>query len=258
MGTIPAVSVRELTKVFGEHVAVDHLTLDIPRGSFYGVVGPNGAGKTTMISMAVGLLRPTSGEAFIEGFNVWTQPLEAKRRYGLLLDGIPVFDRLSGIELLTYNGLLRGMDEDTVDKRAHSLLAALELEDAQSKQVKDYSAGMTKKILLACALLHNPDVLILDEPLESVDPVSSHTIQQILKGFVRAGGTVMMSSHVMELVEKVCDHVAIIDHGTVHAAGTLTEVIGDDTSLTEAFIRLVGTQPVDDQALRWLGHSEGE
>ena len=249
----PAVDVRNLTKQFGTHRAVDNLTLTIPTGSLYGIVGPNGAGKTTMISMAVGLLRPTAGKAHICGYDVWREPEEAKRRYGLVLDGLPVFDRLSGMELLTYNGLLRGMDAATVATRAGELLAALDLTEAASKQVKDYSAGMTKKILLACALLHNPEVLILDEPLESVDPVSSHTIQQILISYVAGGGTVVMSSHVMELVEKVCDRVAIIDHGTVHASGPVAEVRGSDASLADAFIRLVGQKPVDEDALTWLG-----
>ncbi|WP_199189056.1 ABC transporter ATP-binding protein [Corynebacterium sp. 13CS0277] len=252
--TTPAIAIRNLTKVFGEHRAVDDLSMDVPRGSFYGVVGPNGAGKTTTITMATGLLRPTQGQAWIAGHPVWSDrdaSAQAKAAYGLLADGLPVFDRLSAMEYLTYLGLLRGMDEATISSRARGLLAALDL-PTDNKLIVDYSAGMTKKILLAGAMLHRPEVLILDEPFEAVDPVSARHIRQLLHAYRDAGGTVVMSSHVMELVEGLCDHVAIIAQGQVLSAGTIDEV-RQGRALDDVFVDLIGAGDLDDGALGWLG-----
>ncbi|QGU04894.1 ABC transporter ATP-binding protein [Corynebacterium comes] len=246
-----ALSVRDLTKVFGEQRAVDKLSLDIPRGSIYGVVGPNGAGKTTMITMAAGLARPTGGRAWIAGHDVWADPMPAKRAMGLLVDGVPVFDRLSGREYLSYLGGLRGIEPREVGRRSTELLDALGLADAGGKFIVDYSAGMTKKILLAGALLHNPEILILDEPLEAVDPVSGRLIQQILRDFAARGGTVVLSSHVMELVEGLCDHVAIIDHGRVLSAGHVDDV-RQGSSLVDTFVGFVGGGELAEGALGWL------
>ena len=159
--TASAFAVRGLTKVYGDKAVVDHLNLDVPRGSIYGIVGPNGAGKTTMLGMATGLIRPTEGDAYIWGHNMWTDPIAAKSAMGLLVDDLPVFDRLSATELLSYVGALRGMDPAVVQQRSAELLDALGLADAGTKQVVDFSAGMTKKMLLALALLHSPDVLVL-------------------------------------------------------------------------------------------------
>lgn len=253
-----ALAVRDLTKVFGEQRAVDKLSLDIPRGSIYGIVGPNGAGKTTMISLATGLARPTGGRAWIAGHDVWADPAPAKRAMGLLIDGVPVFDRLSGREYLSYLGGLRGIDPAEVDSRSTELLAALGLADAGDRYIVDYSAGMTKKILLAGALLHNPEILVLDEPLEAVDPVSGRLIQQILRDFASRGGTVVLSSHVMELVEGLCDHVAIIDQGRVLTAGHVDEV-RQGASLVDTFLGFVGGGVLADGALSWLrGEAEHE
>lgn len=230
------------------------MNLDIPRGSIYGIVGPNGSGKTTAITMATGLLRPTSGGVWVEGHPMWgsdEESIAGKRAYGLLADNLPVFDRLSGAEYLRYLGLLRGMDQETTEERSKDLLRALDLEDAGGKYIADYSAGMTKKILLAGALLHRPEILILDEPLEAVDPVSSQIIRQILRNYSRAGGTVVLSSHVMELVEGLCDHVAVIQAGTVRAAGSIDEV-RQGRSLTDAFVELVGGAELADGSLAWL------
>ena len=171
---------------------------------------------------------------------------------GLLADGLPVFDRLSGRELLAYVGALRGLDESVVQQRSMELLQALGLTDAGEKRIVDYSAGMTKKILLAQALLHNPEVLILDEPLEAVDPVSGRLIQEILHNFAASGGTVILSSHVMELVEGLCDHVAIIDHGRVVLSGHVDEIRGGRT-LTDVFVGVVGGAVLGEGALSWLG-----
>lgn len=249
--TTQALAVRDLTKVFGQHVAVDTLSLDIPRGSIYGIVGPNGAGKTTMISMVAGLARPTAGRAWVAGHDVWEDPLPAKQAMGLLVDGVPVFDRLSGREYLQYLGGIRGLPQAEVEQRATELLDALGLADAGPKYIVDYSAGMTKKILLAGALLHNPEILILDEPLEAVDPVSGRHIQQILRRYAERGGTVVLSSHVMELVEGLCDHVAIIHQGRVLAAGHVDEV-RQGASLVDTFVRHVGGRDLDDDSLGWL------
>lgn len=254
--TTQALAVRGLTKSYGDATVVNNINLDIPKGAIYGIVGPNGAGKTTMLSMATGLLRPNKGTAWISGFNVWEEPNDAKRSMGLLADGLPIFDRLTGKELLTYVGALRELDEGIVDQRSEELLQALGLKEAAGKRVVDYSAGMTKKILLAQALIHNPKVLILDEPLEAVDPVSGRLIQQILKNFAQTGGTVVLSSHVMELVEGLCDHVAIINRGVVEIAGHVDEV-RRGRSLTDVFVDAVGGAALQEGSLSWLGASEG-
>ncbi|MFC6318165.1 ABC transporter ATP-binding protein [Corynebacterium gerontici] len=250
--TAPAVALRGLSKNFGKQIAVRNLSLDIPRGSFFGIVGPNGAGKTTALTMATGLLRPGAGNAWIDGHKVWEgEGYLAKQSYGLLADSMPVFDRLSGTEYLQFLGALRGMDLETVKSRSESLLNALDLQDAGSKFIADYSAGMTKKILLAGAMLHRPEVLILDEPLEAVDPVSARTIRQMLQAYVQAGRTVVMSSHVMEVIEGLCSHVAIIADGSVRASGTLNEVRMQG-SLSDTFIELVGARDIDESSLGWL------
>ena len=246
----PALSIRGLAKRFGEKVAVDNINLDVPAGSFYGLVGPNGAGKTTTLSMAMGLLRPDFGQVSVHGLDVWAQPLEAKKLMGLLPDGVRLFDRLSGEQLVTYAGLLRGMDKDTVALRVKDLLAALDLTRDAGTLVVDYSAGMRKKIALAAALIHAPRLLVLDEPFESVDPVSAANIRDILHDYVNSGGTVIVSSHVMDLVQRMCDHVAVIAGGKVLAAGTVDEVRGE-MSLEEKFVELVGGRN-QTAGLSWL------
>ncbi|GAB2822662.1 ABC transporter ATP-binding protein [Alpinimonas psychrophila] len=235
----PALSIRGLSKRFGDLVAVDSIDLDVPVGSFYGLVGPNGAGKTTTLSMSTGLMRPDSGTIRIQGVDVWEHPLEAKRLVGVLADGVRLFDRLTGEQLVTYSGLLSGMDRPTVAVRVADLLRLLDLEVAAGTLVVDYSAGMTKKIALACALVHAPRLLVLDEPFESVDPVSAANIRDILAGYVKSGGTVIVSSHAMDLVQRMCDHVAVIAAGRVLAAGTIDEVRAG-ASLEDRFVELVG------------------
>lgn len=246
-----AMQLSELTKNFGGHRAVDDLTLTVPRGSMFGVVGPNGAGKTTTLSMATGLLRPDGGRVEILGHDVWRDPARAKSLIGVLPDGLRTFDRLSGRELLRYTGLLHGVDVIDVARRSDQLLGALGLEEAGDKIVADYSAGMTKKIGLACALIHAPRVLVLDEPFEAVDPVSGQTIRSILHQFVGSGGTVVLSSHVMELVERLCDHVAVIVRGQVLAAGTVADVSAG-RSLQDRFLELAGFDAGREEVLSWL------
>lgn len=245
-----ALVTRGLSKRFGDNVALDRLDLDVPAGSFYGVVGPNGAGKTTALSMATGLLRPDHGQAWIHGVDVWARPLEAKRRVGVLADGVRTFDRLTGAQLVTYAGLLHGVDADTVAERTEDLLRVMDLADAGRKLVVDYSAGMTKKVALAAAMVHAPDLLVLDEPFEAVDPVSAANIRDILHAYVDRGGTVIVSSHVMDLVQRMCSHVAVIAGGTLRAAGTLEDVrAGRD--LEDRFVDLVGGRHTQ-EGLAWL------
>ena len=246
-----ALSLRGLRKSFDGTEVVHELSLDVPRGSFYGIVGPNGAGKTTTLSMATGLLRPDGGTAHVLGHDMWAVPEQAKARLGVLADGLRTFDRLTGRELLTYVGLVRGMEPAVVEERMESLLTALDLAGEDGKLVVDYSAGITKKILLACALLHAPRLLVLDEPLEAVDPVSAQVIRKILTAYVDGGGTVVLSSHVMELVEGLCSHVAIIARGELLADGTLDQV-RQGGSLVQTFIDLVGGGDVAEGSLAWL------
>jgi ABC-2 type transport system ATP-binding protein len=246
-----AMSLRGLVKRFDSTVAVAGLDLDVPAGSFYGLLGPNGAGKTTTLSMAVGLLRPDAGHARILGYDVWADPARAKRLLGVLPDGVRMFDRLSGAELLAYHGLLRGMDPATVDQRARELLDVLELGTGNRTLVVDYSAGMKKKIGLACALLHAPRLLVLDEPFEAVDPVSAALIRDILQRYVASGGTVVFSSHVMAVVERLCSHVAIMAEGSVRLQGTLGTVRGE-RSLEDVFVQVVGGRIATGSELAWL------
>jgi ABC-2 type transport system ATP-binding protein len=248
---LPALSLRGLVKRFDGKVAVAGVDLDVPAGSFYGLLGPNGAGKTTTLSMAVGLLRPDAGGAWVLGHDVWADPVRAKRLLGVMPDGVRLFDRLSGAELLAYHGLLRGMDPEVVDQRAAELLDVLALSDAGRTLVVDYSAGMKKKIGLACALLHGPRLLVLDEPFEAVDPVSAALIRDILQRYVAGGGTVVFSSHVMEIVERLCSHVAILAEGTIKRVGTLDEVRGE-RSLEAVFVEVVGGRTATGEELAWL------
>ncbi|PID96970.1 MAG: ABC transporter ATP-binding protein [Actinomycetales bacterium] len=252
----PALAAIGLTKSFGPTVAVAGLDLTVPRGSLFGLVGPNGAGKTTTLSMITGLLRPDSGQVLVDEVDVWADPPAAKARMGVLPDGLRFFDRLSGRELLRYVGLLRRVPPDLVGERSAELLAVLGLTDDADRLVVDYSAGMTKKIGLACALVHAPRVLLLDEPFEAVDPVSGETIRAILRSLVASGATVVFSSHVMELVEQLCDHVAVIADGRVLATGP-TESVCDGIPLQQRFLELLGAHGPVEGALSWLQSSSG-
>jgi len=247
---------RGLSKAFGSTLAVDRLDLEVPRGSFFGFVGPNGAGKTTTLSMATGLLRPDAGTAHVMGHDVWSDTARAKQLVGILPDGLRLFDRLTGFQLICYSGLLRGIDRALVVERAHELLSALGLAQESGTLVVDYSAGMTKKVSLACALVHAPRLLVLDEPFEAVDPISTSIIRQILEGYAASGGTVILSSHGMDLVQRLCDRVAIVVAGRIRAVGTLDEV-RDGFTLEERFVHLVGGQAQVGEGLAWLRSSSG-
>ncbi|MBT0992826.1 ABC transporter ATP-binding protein [Cellulomonas sp. DKR-3] len=246
----PALELHGLWRRFGQKVAVAGIDLTVPAGSFYGLVGPNGAGKTTTLSMATGLLQPDAGTVRVLGHDLWADPVAGKALLGVLPDGVKLFDRLTGEQLITYAGLLRGLDRETTAQRARDLLVAMDLVADAGTLVVDYSAGMTKKVALACALVHAPRLLVLDEPFEAVDPVSAANIRDILAGYVGSGGTVIVSSHVMDLVQRMCDHVAVVAGGHVLAAGTVDEVRAG-ASLEDRFVDLVGGR-VGGEGLAWL------
>ena len=249
-----ALSLQGLSKAFGSKRAVDRLDLEVRGGCMFGLVGPNGAGKTTTLSMATGLLRPDAGTAWVLGHDVWADPARAKALIGVLPDGVRLFDRLSGAELLRYVGLLRRVSPADIATRSRDLLEALGLGEDRDTLVVEYSAGMTKKIGLACALIHAPRLLILDEPFEAVDPVSGEGIRSILRNYVRGGGTVVLSSHVMELVESLCDELAVVAQGRVLVSGTLDEVKAGET-LQSRFLDLVGFTAAGEESLAWLRSS---
>jgi ABC-2 type transport system ATP-binding protein len=249
-----AIEVRGLRKSFGTKEAVAGIDLDIAAGSLSGLVGPNGAGKTTSLSMMTGLLRPDAGRILINGLDVWADPVAAKAIIGVVTAEARLFERLSGEEMLEYAGRLHGLAAGEARTRVAQLLDVLDLAADAKRLVADYSTGMRKKTALGCALIHNPSVLFLDEPLEGVDPISADVIRRLLTRLAGSGSTVLFSSHVMELVEQVCDHVSIIDKGQIVATGTTDQVRGGKT-LQQAFIDLVGPRTTDEEGLTWLGSS---
>jgi ABC-2 type transport system ATP-binding protein len=249
-----AIEVRGLRKSFDNKEAVAGIDLDIAAGSLAGLVGPNGAGKTTSLSMMTGLLRPDAGRIVINGLDVWADPSAAKAVIGVVPAEVRLFERLSGAEVLEYAGRLRGLPTAQARSRAAQLLAVLDLAADAKRLVADYSTGMRKKAALGCALIHNPSVLFLDEPLEGVDPISADVIRRLLTRLVASGSTVLFSSHVMELVEQICDHVSVMDKGIILATGTTGEV-RDGKTLQQAFIDLVGPRSSGEEGLSWLGSS---
>lgn len=246
-----------LTKVFGSLIAANEVSLEVHAGSFTGVVGPNGAGKTTTLSMISGLLRPTSGRVSVGDVDVWSDGPAAKRLIGTLPDRLRLFDRLTGAQLLYYCGVLHGVDEASLAQRSGELAEAFGLESALGRLVSDYSAGMQKKIALACSMIHAPEVLVLDEPFEAIDPVSASNVTEILEKYVAGGGSIVMSSHSLDLIQRVCDHVSIIVDGSVIAQGTV-DAVRDGLSLEERFTRLTGRSEAR-KGLEWLhGSSDSE
>lgn len=242
--------VDALSKRFGRTVAVDAVSFTVRKGSIYGFVGPNGAGKTTTLSMLTGLLRPDSGVVTAGDIEVWKKPVSAKRIIGVLPDRMRLFDRLTGAQMLYYCGILHGLDRDTARRRTLDLGAALGLDGALDRPVRDYSIGMIKKVSLAAALIHSPRLLVLDEPFESVDPVSTQQAADVLRRYAAAGGTVVLSSHNMDFVQRHCDAVAVIVNGRILAAGTMDEV-RDGLSLEERFVELAGGRTAV-EGLEWL------
>lgn len=251
-----AVQVQNLVKTFSENRAVDGIDLAVPAGTFYGLLGPNGAGKSTTLAMLTGLLRPNSGSIRVAGVDVWDDPGSIKDRIGVVPESLLLFERLSGMELLEYVGRLRRLDTGVVATRSEELLEVLGLADESRKLVVDYSQGMRKKISLAAALLHDPEVLFLDEPFESVDPISVRAIRAVLDQLVGNGATIIFSSHVMATVEALCESISIMDHGRIVASGTMDEVRAGG-NLEDAFAVAVGAENVDATSLSWLGGRSG-
>jgi ABC-2 type transport system ATP-binding protein len=257
MPSTPALSLTDIEKRYGPKRAVAGISLDVVPGSTFGLVGPNGAGKTTLLSTAVGLLRPDRGRVHVRGVDLWHDPVEAKSNLGSLLDVEAVPDRLTGLELLTYLGRLRGLPRRQVAHRAHDLLDVLDLAEAGNTLIVEYSTGMRKKICLAAALLHTPPLLVLDEPLEAVDPVSSAAIRSILRSYTESGGTIVLSSHVVSLVEDLCTHVAVVVDGEVAMHGEVDELRDGSASLEVRLVRAMTDRPDDDVRLPWLRPSYG-
>src|SRR5229473_6784028 len=249
----PAIVTQDLLRVFGQKAAVNHLNLAVKRGEFYGFLGPNGAGKSTTIKMMVGLLRPTAGTVLVGGIDVWKDPLQARALMGVLPEYLNLYERLSGKEYLTFAGHMYGMPGNVIKQRTEELLHILTLVDDADKLIVDYSVGMRKKIALAAALIHSPQVLFLDEPFEGIDPISSRTMRDIMRGLTQHGTTIFFSSHIMEVVERLCTRVGIINQGVLVAEGTLQELrerasggaaegSEKDATLEDIFLNVVGAR----------------
>ncbi len=257
-GTTPAAIVtRDLVRLFEQKAAVSHLNLTVSRGEFFGFLGPNGAGKSTTIKMMVGLLRPTSGSVWVGGVDVWKDPVQARALMGVLPEYLNIYERLSGREFLVFAGHMYSVPGADIPRRAEELLQVLTLADDANKLIVDYSVGMRKKIALAAALIHRPEVLFLDEPFEGIDPVSSRVIRDILHDLTQHGTTIFFSSHIMEVVERLCTRVGIINQGTLVAEGTLQELreraSGEDkdATLEDIFLNVIGARN-ENHNLSWL------
>jgi ABC-2 type transport system ATP-binding protein len=277
MDSAPTISTKGLTRRFGDLLAVDGVNLQVAPGQFFGFLGPNGAGKSTTIKMLTGLLAPTSGQIEILGLNLNTDPVNVKRQIGVVPEGMALFGRLTGSEFLNFAGRMYGLDRTTAAQRAAELLEFMQLADQPKKLVTDYSHGMQKKLAMAAAVIHGPKVLFLDEPFEGVDAIAAGTLKAMLQGMIARGATIFLTSHVLEIVERLCSHLAIIHHGRLVAQGSLEELragveaqalaagagpSGDGAShepasaekltLEEIFLRIVGGSR-QEQELSWLG-----
>jgi len=249
-----------LRRAFGELLAVDGLDLSVTRQQFFGFLGPNGAGKSTTIRMLTGLLKPTSGTIRVLGRDFSSDAVAIKQRIGVVPEGLALFERLTGNQLLNFVGRMYGLDRDTAANRSVELLEYMDLRDAAEQLVADYSHGMKKKIALAAAVIHSPEILFLDEPFEGVDAVAATTLKHMLQRFIQRGGTVFLTSHVLEVVEKLCTHVGIIQHGKLVACGSIQELRagvsipgaeGRQLTLEEIFLKVVGGVAREDE-LAWL------
>lgn len=249
-----AIETHQLTRRFGDKYAVDAIDLHVERGMFYGFLGPNGAGKSTTIKMLTGLLAPTAGEITVLGQNMLRaeQAIEAKRHMGVIPENLALFDNLTAREYLTFIGRMHLLPRDTIRTRIGELLALLGLENEEKKLTLEYSHGMKKKLALAAALLPNPDLLFLDEPFEGVDAITSHIIRDLLAGFVARGSTVFLTSHVLEIVEKLCSHVGIIVQGKLVEQVAMDEVRRQGYSLEKLFLETAGADAAAKMTLSWL------
>jgi ABC-2 type transport system ATP-binding protein len=250
-----AIETHGLTRRFGEFVAVDTIDLVVPSGSFYGFLGPNGAGKSTTIKCLTGLLRPSAGTMRILGIDPGQDAVAIKRATGVIPEEQALFERLTAVETLTFVGRVHGLGRDTMKQRIAELLELLDLGASAGKLVADYSHGMRKKLALGVALLPAPKLLFLDEPFEGIDAVASRQIKELLHHFVSHGGTVFLTSHIIEIVERLADHIGIIDHGKLVAQGSLDELRRANaagSTLEEIFIHLVGGDDTEKPTLDWL------
>jgi ABC-2 type transport system ATP-binding protein len=264
----PAIATSGLTRRFGDFVAVNQVNLSVAPGQFYGFLGPNGAGKSTTIKMLTGLLAPTAGSIQVLGMDFASNAIEVKRQIGVVPEGMALFGRLTASEYLRFVGQMYGLDHKTTMQRSGELLEFMNLARETKKLITDYSHGMQKKLALAAAVIHGPKILFLDEPFEGVDAVAAGTLKQMLQGMIARGATIFLTSHVLEIVERLCTHVAIINHGELIAEGSLEELRagahtqadadGGNTRLTleEIFIRVIGKEDTEqsaEQELSWLG-----
>lgn len=252
-----AVVTRDLVRAFGQKMAVNYLNLAVRPGEFFGFLGPNGAGKSTTIKMMVGLLRPSSGNVWVGGVDVWKDPVKVRSLIGVLPEYLNLYERLSGREFITFAGHMYGVAEADIRRRTEELLRVLDLAGDADKLIVDYSVGMRKKVALAAAIIHRPQVLFLDEPFEGIDPVSSRVVRDILHDLTRRGTTIFFSSHIMEVVERLCTRVGIINQGTLVAEGTLQELrarasgANKDATLEDLFLNIIGVQN-ENHNLSWL------
>lgn len=260
----PAILTEALTRRFGDFTAVDGVNLRVGAGQFYGFLGPNGAGKSTTIKMLTGLMAPTGGRMQILGQDLSTHLVEVKRQIGVVPEGMALFGRLTGAEYLNFVGRMYGLGRGVAAQRASELLEFMELADKPKTLITDYSHGMQKKLALAAAVIHGPKVLFLDEPFEGVDAVASGTLKAMLQRMIARGVTIFLTSHVLEIVERLCTHVGIINHGRLVAQGSLDELrsqvadsgnaqAGESPTLEDFFLQTVGGDRRESQELSWLG-----
>jgi ABC-2 type transport system ATP-binding protein len=259
----PAIATDGLTRRFGELIAVENVNLHVSPGQFFGFLGPNGAGKSTTIKMLTGLLAPTSGRIQILGTDMASNPVDVKRQIGVVPEGMALFGRLTGAEYLNFVGRMYGLDPATSAQRTSELLEFMQLVDQPKTLITDYSHGMQKKIALAAAVIHGPRILFLDEPFEGVDAVASNTLKAMLQNMIARGATIFLTSHVLEIVERLCSHVAIIHKGHLVAQGSLEELRagvesqspamqGEKLTLEQIFLRIVGGTGPAERELSWL------
>jgi len=273
---VPAISTENLTRRFGELVAVDNVNLRVTAGQFFGFLGPNGAGKSTTIKMLTGLLAPSSGRIEILGRDLVAESVEVKRQIGVVPEGMALFGRLTGAEYLNFVGRMYGLGRAVASQRAAELLEFMQLAGQPKALVADYSHGMQKKLALAAAVIHGPRILFLDEPFEGVDAIASGTLKAMLQRMIAHGATIFLTSHVLEIVERLCSHVAIIHRGRLVAQGSIEElragvqaqpaiatgdgnqasapaVPGEKLTLEEIFLSIVGGSRSSEGELSWLG-----
>ncbi|MFQ5702683.1 MAG: ABC transporter ATP-binding protein [Gemmatimonadales bacterium] len=238
------IQLRGLTKNYGKFVAVDHIDLDIPEGGLFGFLGPNGAGKTTTLRMIAGILRPTAGTVAIGGDDVVSDPMKAKARLGFIPDRPFIYEKLTGSEFLRFVAGLYGQDGDGVELRIDRLLDLFELSAWKDELIESYSHGMRQKLIISSALIHRPEYIVVDEPMVGLDPKGAHLLKDIFRGFAARGGTVLMSTHTLEVAEAMCDQIAIIQEGKIVASGSMTDLRqqteAGDASLEDLFLKLTG------------------